>query len=207
MSAREWGPPLRVGDEWRGAFDPETLTAGIVVRVVSVSPIGLAQVVLTCEPRERIDTLRYYPWGKWRGACPRRLPVEHGLLCGPAPSGEGGAPRRHYELGGLVSELYIGELFIDLFAGGGGTSEGVCEAIGRDPHYAVNHNPVAVAMHIADHPDSRHFVEDVFAVDPVRVCRGRPVRSSGFRPIARTSAGPRAASRVTARCAAWRGSP
>ncbi|MBX3653244.1 MAG: DNA cytosine methyltransferase [Ramlibacter sp.] len=67
------------------------------------------------------------------------------------------------------------ELVIDLFAGGGGASTGIEEAIGRPVDIAVNHNVEAVAMHTANHPQTKHYVSDVFEVDPVAVCQGRPV--------------------------------
>lgn len=41
--------------------------------------------------------------------------------------------------------LYEGEIFVDEFAGGGGTSEGVEMAIGRPPDVALNHNAEALA--------------------------------------------------------------
>lgn len=67
------------------------------------------------------------------------------------------------------------ELVIDLFAGGGGASTGIEEAIGRPVDIAINHNLEAVAMHMANHPQTKHYVEDVFAVDPVAVVDGRAV--------------------------------
>lgn len=67
------------------------------------------------------------------------------------------------------------ELVVDLFAGGGGTSEGIRMALGRDPDIAVNHDPVALAMHEANHPGARHYCENVFAVDPREACGERPV--------------------------------
>jgi DNA (cytosine-5)-methyltransferase 1 len=67
------------------------------------------------------------------------------------------------------------ELVIDLFAGGGGASTGIEEAIGRHVDIAINHNLEAVAMHLANHPQTKHYVSDVFEVDPVAVCEGRPV--------------------------------
>lgn len=67
------------------------------------------------------------------------------------------------------------ELVIDLFAGGGGASTGIEEAIGRPVDIAINHNIEAVAMHLANHPQTKHYVSDVFEVDPVEVCGGRPV--------------------------------
>ncbi|MDT0635062.1 DNA cytosine methyltransferase [Spectribacter hydrogenooxidans] len=67
------------------------------------------------------------------------------------------------------------ELVIDLFAGGGGTSIGLEQALGRPVDIAVNHDPQAVSMHRANHPDTEHFCESVFKVNPVRVTRGLPV--------------------------------
>ena len=67
------------------------------------------------------------------------------------------------------------EIIIDLFAGGGGASEGIRIATGRNPDAAVNHNPKAVAMHSANHPDTVHFTEDVWSVPPSLVTCGRPI--------------------------------
>lgn len=59
------------------------------------------------------------------------------------------------------------ELVIDSFAGGGGTSEGIKFALGRDPDIAINHDRFALAMHRVNHPDTRHLVEDVVTVDAI----------------------------------------
>jgi DNA (cytosine-5)-methyltransferase 1 len=67
------------------------------------------------------------------------------------------------------------ELVIDLFAGGGGASTGIEQAIDRHVDVAVNHDPQAVALHQANHPQTRHFVSDVFEVDPLAVTDGQPV--------------------------------
>ena len=67
------------------------------------------------------------------------------------------------------------ELVIDLFAGGGGASTGIEQAIGRAVDVAVNHDPEAVSLHQANHPQTRHFVSDVFEVDPLAVTEGQPV--------------------------------
>ena len=68
-----------------------------------------------------------------------------------------------------------GELVVDLFAGGGGASTGIEQAIGRAVDIAINHDPEAIALHQANHPQTSHYVSDVFEVDPVRVTEGRPV--------------------------------
>ena len=68
-------------------------------------------------------------------------------------------------------ELDDGEGFVDMFAGGGGTSTGVEEALGRSPDAAINHDEAAIVMHAANHPASIHYREDVFDVNPHRVVR------------------------------------
>ena len=67
------------------------------------------------------------------------------------------------------------ELVVDLFAGGGGASTGIEQAIGRHVDIAVNHDAKAVSLHEANHPQTRHFVADVFEVDPVTVTGGQAV--------------------------------
>ena len=66
-------------------------------------------------------------------------------------------------------------IIVDLFAGGGGASEGIRMALGRDPDLAINHDPEAVAMHKQNHPGCRHLIEDVWSVDPSWATQGRPV--------------------------------
>ncbi|MGQ3820312.1 DNA cytosine methyltransferase [Pseudomonas alliivorans] len=66
------------------------------------------------------------------------------------------------------------ELVVDLFAGGGGASTGISRAY-REPDVAVNHNPIALAVHRANHPQTAHYVADVFEVDPVLATGGQPV--------------------------------
>ncbi|MEA5034203.1 DNA (cytosine-5-)-methyltransferase [Cloacibacillus evryensis] len=66
-------------------------------------------------------------------------------------------------------------LIIDLFAGGGGTSLGIERALGRSPDIAINHDPEAVAMHRANHPATRHYCENVWAVNPREATKGQPV--------------------------------
>lgn len=66
------------------------------------------------------------------------------------------------------------ELVVDLFAGGGGASTGIARAY-REPDVAVNHNPIALAVHRANHPKTAHYVADVFEVDPREATGGQPV--------------------------------
>jgi len=67
------------------------------------------------------------------------------------------------------------EIIVDSFAGGGGASLGITMALGRGPDIAINHDREAIAMHAANHPESVHLNEDVWEVDPVTACAGRPV--------------------------------
>lgn len=66
-------------------------------------------------------------------------------------------------------------LIVDSFAGGGGASLGIEMALGRSPDIAINHDAEAVALHRANHPESQHYTEDVWQVDPIAATRGRPV--------------------------------
>lgn len=75
----------------------------------------------------------------------------------------------------LVSALRPGEIVVDFFAGGGGASEALRQALGRDPDVAVNHDPQAIGMHAANHPFTQHLPADVWEVDILREVAGRPV--------------------------------
>lgn len=74
------------------------------------------------------------------------------------------------------------ELFVDNFAGGGGASTGIEMAIGRSVDIAINHDRDAIAMHKANHPNTKHFCEDVWAVDPKSACEGKSVALAWFSP-------------------------
>jgi len=67
------------------------------------------------------------------------------------------------------------EITVDLFAGGGGASEGIEQALGVYVDEAVNHAPEAIEMHKANHPFTRHYTEDVFRASPVKIAAGRQV--------------------------------
>lgn len=73
-------------------------------------------------------------------------------------------------------------IVIDNFAGGGGASTGIEQAIGRPIDYAINHDPQAIVMHRANHPRTYHYCEDVWEVDPREVAGGRPVSLAWFSP-------------------------
>ena len=84
-----------------------------------------------------------------------------------------------------MKQLYLGlanELIVDNFAGGGGASLGIEMAVRRSVDIAVNHDREAVAMHKANHPQTRHYCEDVWDVDPVKATAGRPVGLALFSP-------------------------
>ena len=75
-----------------------------------------------------------------------------------------------------------GELIVDNFAGGGGASTGIELATGYSVDIAINHDPEAVKMHKANHPNTEHYCENVWAVDPVKACKGHPVGLAWFSP-------------------------
>lgn len=52
------------------------------------------------------------------------------------------------------------------FAGGGGADQGIEEAFGRPVDVAINHDPIAMAMHRANFPHAVHHIESVWDVDP-----------------------------------------
>ncbi|QXH53180.1 DNA cytosine methyltransferase [Pseudomonas fakonensis] len=66
------------------------------------------------------------------------------------------------------------ELYVDLFAGAGGASSGGARVY-RDPDIAINHNPIAIAVHRANHRNTRHYISDIYEVDPLQATGGQPV--------------------------------
>ena len=77
------------------------------------------------------------------------------------------------------------EIIVDNFAGGGGASTGIELATGRSVDIAINHDENAVAMHTTNHPDTLHYCESVFDVDPLAATAGRPVGLAWFSPDCR----------------------
>ena len=67
------------------------------------------------------------------------------------------------------------DLIIDCFCGGGGASVGIEMALGRKVNIAINHDPQAIRMHKANHPDTLHLTEDIFKVDLQKYVDGRHV--------------------------------
>lgn len=76
-------------------------------------------------------------------------------------------------------------LIIDNFAGGGGASTGIAQALGRAPDFAINHDPLALEMHAANHPETQHLIEDVWNVVPEHLTQGQPVEVAWFSPDCR----------------------
>lgn len=68
--------------------------------------------------------------------------------------------------------MFARELIVDSFAGGGGASLGIELATGRSPDIAINHDTAALAMHAANHPNTRHVREDVWCAN-LRALVGR----------------------------------
>lgn len=77
------------------------------------------------------------------------------------------------------------KLVVDFFAGGGGASHGLSQALGRCPDIAINHDPEALKMHAANHPKTLHVLEDIFKADLRKLVRGRKVGLAWFSPDCR----------------------
>lgn len=77
------------------------------------------------------------------------------------------------------------EIIVDNFAGGGGASTGIEMATGRSVDIAINHDENAIAMHSTNHPETLHYCESVFDVDPIAATAGRPVGLAWFSPDCR----------------------
>ncbi len=74
-------------------------------------------------------------------------------------------------------------LIADNFAGGGGASTGIEIALGRSPDVAINHDPIALSMHAANHPDALHLTSSVYSVDPDDLVQpGQSVGLAWFSP-------------------------
>ena len=74
------------------------------------------------------------------------------------------------------------ELVIDNFAGAGGASCGIEQALGIPVDIAINHDKAAIEMHKANHPKTYHYEKDIWKVDPVQATKGRPVGLVWFSP-------------------------
>lgn len=78
--------------------------------------------------------------------------------------------------------LLKSEMVIDNFAGWGGASQGLFKATGRHPNVAIDHWRTGIRIHTVNHPETEHFVEDVWNVDPTEVCGGQEVGIAWFSP-------------------------
>lgn len=67
------------------------------------------------------------------------------------------------------------ELLVSIFAGTGGWCHAMERATGRHVDIACNHNKDAVAGHRINHPQTKHYICDVYELDPVVACNGRLV--------------------------------
>ena len=77
---------------------------------------------------------------------------------------------------------WSGGLVVDNFAGGGGASTGISQAIHKSPDIAVNHNAEALMMHEENHPDTVHYNESVWDVHIPTATAGIPVLFGWFSP-------------------------
>lgn len=78
--------------------------------------------------------------------------------------------------------LLPGEITVDNFAGGGGASTGMGIGINGHVDIAINHDVDAIDMHKLNHPETKHYCESVWDVNPVEACAGRPVGLAWFSP-------------------------
>ena len=102
-------------------------------------------------------------------------------MCTEYQKGAGTYPDKR-RAGFLLKKMIHGELIVDNFAGGGGASPGIEMATGYSVDIAINHDPEAIKMHKANHPNTKHYCENVWAVDPVKACNGHPVGLAWFSP-------------------------
>lgn len=82
----------------------------------------------------------------------------------------------------IRASLLPGEIIADNFAGGGGATEGIEDALGQPVDIACNHDPVALAMYKANHPHAKLFCENIYKVVPREATGGRPVGMAWFSP-------------------------
>lgn len=75
----------------------------------------------------------------------------------------------------MTEPQFLDGLIIDSFAGGGGASTAIEWALGRSPDFAINHDPEALAMHQANHPETVHLTENIWKVNPHALTKGRKV--------------------------------
>lgn len=81
-----------------------------------------------------------------------------------------------------MTGLKSGEIVVDNFAGGGGASTGMELGLNRHVDIAINHDPAAIDMHKVNHPETKHYCESVWDVDPIEACNGKSVGLAWFSP-------------------------
>lgn len=94
-------------------------------------------------------------------------------------------PGQTFLFASAVPELRQRALIFDYFAGAGGASTGIEQALGRAPDVAINHCEHAVAVHKLNHPSTDHYQVDVWDVDPRRHLPPGEVQMAWFSPDCR----------------------
>lgn len=84
-------------------------------------------------------------------------------------------PSKTFLSAALWRELYATGLVVDLFAGGGGASTGIEAAIKRKVDIAINHDKIALAAHLRNHPETLHLEANLWEVRPRAAVGGKPV--------------------------------
>lgn len=116
----------------------------------------------------------------WHGMCDRRGKKQGLLFENKKGVGTLARVKMHRFLS--KRDMINGELIVDNFAGGGGASTGIELATGKSVDIAINYDPEAIRMHKANHPNTKHYCEDVWQVDPIKACKGHPVGLAWFSP-------------------------
>ncbi len=116
----------------------------------------------------------------WHGMCDRRGKKQGLLFENKKGVGTLARVKMHRFLS--KRDMINGELIVDNFAGGGGASTGIELATGKSVDIAINHDPEDIRMHKANHPNTKHYCEDVWQVDPIKACKGHPVGLAWFSP-------------------------
>lgn len=76
----------------------------------------------------------------------------------------------------------LDEITVDGFCGGGGWSTGMELALGEPVTIGINHDAAAIAMHKKNHPNTKHYNENIYTVDPYEAVGGRKVGWAHFSP-------------------------
>lgn len=76
----------------------------------------------------------------------------------------------------------LDEITVDGFCGGGGWSTGMELALGEPVTIGINHDAAAIAMHRKNHPNTKHYNENIYTVDPYEAVEGRKVGWAHFSP-------------------------